>query len=133
MKWPTPLNPGSITGQQTLTGDRPITMIHRAIKEIQDYAITEAEITIGGKPLTCKVVGNKLTAFGDSENPSSSQALSGTITYLTGAAVELSSNGSDTLTVRLSFSAQTLNLATGEVSDATIPDSTDSVTGGPCG
>jgi hypothetical protein len=67
MKWANDLSPASVTGKQTLTGDRPITAIHRAVKEIQDLAVVSAEVTINGETLSATVRDNVLEISGEIE------------------------------------------------------------------
>lgn len=130
MKWSTPLDPGSITGKQTLTGDKPITHLLRAGKEIQELAVTAAEITINGTPLDCSVVGNTLRASG--EIPSSLFSSSGKITMITGIVPTLTASGT-TLTLTLAFTAVELDLETSETKTATMEDAIATLDGKNCG
>lgn len=64
MKWANPVNPQSVTGKQTLSGDKPITQILKAIKEIQDLAVTGGNVMINGSPLSVSIVDNKIFISG---------------------------------------------------------------------
>jgi len=63
MQWANQLSP--VTGKQILTEDRPITAIHRAIKEIQDSVVTAATVTINGTPMNAVVRDNGLEIDGE--------------------------------------------------------------------
>lgn len=64
MNWAHPLSAAEITGKQTLTGEKPITRIFRAVGEIQDLAVTAAKVDIEGITIEARVVGNTLEING---------------------------------------------------------------------
>lgn len=131
MKWIWPFSPSSITGKQTLTGDKPIERIHRGGKELQDAVVVSAEIEINGKSLDCEVKDNVLKVSGTIPMVKST-ALDTEITYITGIVPTLTDNGSDTLILKLAFTASKLDLATGKIESVTVPDQTCEITGGEC-
>lgn len=134
MKWANPISPTSITGQQTLTGDAPITNIHRAIQELQDAVVAKASVDVGGQPAPCFVRDNTLFVSLEAAagSGSSSWVGTGTILVITGVTAALSVDGTSTLKLTLSFTGKTLNLATGATEDADIEDATATLEGVDC-
>jgi hypothetical protein len=65
VKWANPIVSASVTGKQTLTGDRPITALHRAIEELQGVVVVAASATINGTPFSASVRNNTLEIAGE--------------------------------------------------------------------
>ena len=88
MSWTYPLSASQITGKGLLTKDKPLTRVHNAIHEIQEKAVTDADIDIDGITVTdCFVNGNVLTIRGVAakSGPSVSSPFSGSEGGGTGA------------------------------------------------
>lgn len=63
MRWKHPLNPSTITGKQTLTGDKPVTKIHSAVQELQELVVAAAKVMINNNALHAVVRDNTLEIY----------------------------------------------------------------------
>lgn len=135
MKWANPITPTSITGQQTLTEAKPITAIHRAVKELQESVVAGAEISINGSLLSAVVRDNKLIVdgtVGSSAGGSGAVPWSGQVTVITGVIPTLSVENGSTLRLKLEFTGKTLDFSAGTIEDATIESVQGDLAGTEC-
>lgn len=137
MKWPTPINPAEITGKQTLTGDKPITKLSRAVKDLQDLAVVGATVTINGKDMPCRVADNKLVVDGNinvsatAAQETDAEEPSGKLKCITGLTVSIATSGT-TLTLTISPTGKELDLSTMTIADAAYDPIEVSVDGVEC-
>lgn len=129
----------NLIGKPIITKDRPGSAIEKVLDEIQEKAIVDIEGNggeDGNTPVTVNVLRDapniaKLTA--SVQIPESLWQGSGEITFITGITPTLYVTGTATLGIRLAFTGKTLNLQTGAVEDADIPEVTDKISGVDCG
>jgi hypothetical protein len=138
-----------LNGKPVITVDKPGKRIEAVLDELQAKCINEIEgddegsgdtpVKVLVEPLTAQTMKIKavadLSGFSKIDHnhdgvyaPYSEDS----VTVMTGiSSASLTTNGA-TLTLRIAFTAATINLKTMAVVEGTIPDLVASITGGPC-